>query len=91
MVVVRVSKKSVKTSHNRQQVLRRGGWDRDPGVEICCVLKDCGTVVNRVNHVVDGGALLRLLMCSTHIKPSLVGSHLGARLGSALLEELNDE
>ena len=43
-----------------------------------------------MNHVVDRGALLRLLVRRANVEPGLVGCHLGAALTGADAEQLND-
>ena len=81
---------AVESSYDVQQVLRGRGWNCDSAAEVVCILDNCGSVVERVDHIVDGAAVLAALV-GQDVDEVLVGSHLRASLTCADAEELNDE
>ena len=54
MMVVCMSKQSIKSANDREQVLCTVCWDCYSRVEILTILKNGGTVVYRMNHIIDG-------------------------------------
>ena len=59
VVEVGVREEAIQASHYLEQVLGGAGRDGHSGCEVAVVLDDRCGVVQRVNHIVDGGTLLR--------------------------------
>ena len=90
VMVESVSEKAVQSSDNLEQMLGWRGGNIDSRVEIVAILNHAGRVVQRVDHIVDGGALFGARVGSAHVEPRVVGGHLWTALSCAHAEQLNN-
>ena len=61
-------------------MLSASSRDRNPTIEILVILDNTRCMVKRVDHVVDGGALLWDSVGGTEVEPLICSLHLGAGL-----------
>ena len=87
VIEVSVGEQAVQSAHDVVQVLLGVCWDRH-SVEVIGVDDSC-CVVQRVDHVVDGGAVAGALVRSADEDELLVARHLGARLACADSKQLH--
>lgn len=80
---------AVEPAHDGQQVLHRGLRNLDAAVEVLPIVDRGRRVVETVDHVVDGRALLGLLVRRAKVEPLVCRLHLGTELLGAQALELD--
>ena len=78
-----VREQSVESADYREKQFCACRWDRDSTVEVLGVVDSRCGMVQRVDHVVDGRALLGVLMRGAEVEPLICRLHLWTDLGGA--------
>ena len=92
MVVVSMREKSVDPPDDALHVLALSLLYLEPLLEVFRILQGGSGMVQRVDHVVNGRAILWLTVASTSVQPGVGGLHLGTCLwGADLVLQDDDE